>query len=309
MFGTGNIWGGNINGIKGIESTQNIFQNNFNYKVTIEVDKDHGSEFLRTINYNRKEVEGFTKSGHKYYYVPHKSEYKVRMHNTTANRVNAILTIDGEYMGKWRINSHSDIVVERSAHNQRKFTFVRETGWEANMGGIVSGNSVNGLVEVKFVPEKKYIYQDSTYSLNNSVPVMYKDRGGVHIGHMGSRATTRSAHSKTNSFDSYVPNSNFSAGGTVFGDKSNQRFNDADYMDEDNKKAVTKRVRLVVDERYSYSEQPYTSIKSRSATDDYYHDDPIPPRIDDNDIFRPRFTDRIDFGFGDLSRNSFPKTR
>lgn len=235
------------------------------------------------------EFEKFNRDGYKYYVVPHNKEYAVRMINNSDLRVNALLKIDGEVMGRWRINKYSDILIERPAHQNRKFTFVRESSWQADMGGVNKGSDKNGLVEVTFTPEVRTIWtansrneddSDSYYQLNES----------------------RSRSSKSNFFDSATPQSanirsvlpmnnsistnSYSTGATVLGNDSSQKFSDASYMIEDVSRAVTKRVRLIVSEHRN----PYVSIKR----DVREYDDPIPPPVR-RDTNRPHFTNPNDY--------------
>jgi len=189
------------------------------------------------------------KNGHTYYAVPHRSEYRVKMHNNTKYRVNATLVVDGEEMGRWRIEPYTDITIERPSHSQRKFTFVSETSSEAVMGGVDTGNCMNGLIEVTFVPE---------IVCNKNVWGHMKRTLGVP---MTNSAMTR------NCFNESCTSANYSAGATVLGDNSEQNFGTASNIIEDYSRKVTKRIRLVVDE----SNKPYCSIKNR--------DDPIPPPL------------------------------
>lgn len=183
------------------------------------------------------EFEKLIKNGHVYYSLPHRKEYEVKMTNSSDSRVNVILKIDGEVMGKWRINARSEIIIERPAHSNRKFTFVKETSSEGRMAGV-KPNDKNGLIEVTFIPEKEPIYLSRTL-------------GG---------------ELKSYSFAT-------SSGATVLGENSFQRFGQASEMIEDKSRAVTKRIRLVIN-------KPLISIKTKNFNDyDNINDDPIPPKF------------------------------
>ncbi|VBB18797.1 hypothetical protein YASMINEVIRUS_1329 [Yasminevirus sp. GU-2018] len=235
---------------------------------------------------NVNEYRSFTENGHTYYSVPHNKEYAVRMINNSDLRVNATLKIDGEVMGVWRINQYADVIIERPSHSNRKFTFVKESSWQAGMGGVKQGDVKNGLVEVTFTPEKRtLVYNDfeSPYinsSFSDSLS-MGANRGsfGAQLesqGFSGSRklfSDSASSHREsTNQMFNSAPRVNYSAGATVLGDDSSQRFGTASHMIEDTTRSVTKRVRIVVAE----NRKPYTSIKKPSV--DVY-DDPVPPPI------------------------------
>lgn len=197
-------------------------------------------------------VDHFVNNGHTYYSLHHGSEYKVKMTNNTNKKVNAMLRIDGVRMGKWRIDPYSDIIIERPANNQRKFTFVEENSWEASSGNVLRGNNENGLVEVTFIPE----LNTSTY-FNDSIPMRRQ------FGQM--------TNSFSNSFSNKSINESYSAGATVLGDDSSQSFGSASQIYEDHAKKVTRRVRLVV----SNKRKPFVSIRSKSEC----YDDPIPPKL------------------------------
>lgn len=234
---------------------------------------------------NAREFDTFSRDGHKYYALPNNKEYGIRMVNNSDLRVNATLKIDGEVMGKWRINKYSDILIERPSHNNRKFTFVRDNSWQAGMAGVKSGAYQNGLVEVTFTPEVRSYRSRDDDSRDGWQP--YSTNFGDD-----SRDYLQS-HTITNNNNSFTPQSaslmressnrsnrsnksmnfsstnSYSAGATVLGDDSSQKFNSASHINEDTSKSITKRVRLVVaDER-----KPYVSIRKRE------YDDPTPPPI------------------------------
>lgn len=216
-----------------------------NYLIEILATNNHG-----LFSNNHDSVTSFSDNGHKYYSLHHGSEYKVKMTNNTINRVNALLKIDGVQMGKWRIDPFSDIIIERPADNQRKFTFVKETSWEAISGDVIRGDSNNGLIEVTFIPELRM--RASFYPPTNSLI--------------------------SNSFSSNSYSSSaYSAGATVLGEDSRQSFGlcpkgSATNIYEDHTQKVTRRVRLVVSDR----KKPFASIRSHSIN----YDDPIPPKIE-----------------------------
>lgn len=248
------------------------------------------------------EYNSFTENGHTYFSVPHNKEYAIRMINKSDLRVNALLKIDGEIMGRWRINQYSDVLIERPSHSNRKFTFVRESSWQAGMGGVKQGSVKNGLVEVIFTPERRTVmYDNSDYvSFTNSIPSGMSNgmSNGMSTGmsngipfrsatnfqdfakspgtnFMASYAATNNESSRQmmNSNSGYTNNASYSTGATVLGDDSSQRFVDASRIIEDTSRAVTKRVRIVVAER----RRPFTSIKKNH--NDQIYDDDIPPPI------------------------------
>lgn len=249
-------------------------------------------------NTEPREFDTFIRDGFKYYTLPHNKDYAVRMINNSDLRVNAVLKIDGEIMGKWRINTFSEILIERPTHNNRKFTFVRDNSWQADMAGVKSGSSKNGLVEVTFIPEKRTFTfaKNNSYNdtfgdfdmINDMDGNMYDNRCEMKLGAKSQSYTSPLNNRESRSLSSFglqsnnINNSNnsnnfnnfnnFSAGATVLGDDSSQRFTDASHINEDMDNTITKRVRLIVAE----DRKPFVSIK-KSAFD---QDDPIPPPID-----------------------------
>lgn len=209
----------------------------------------------------RTEASFFKKNDHTYYRLKHGDEYGVRMINNTDNHVNAVLKIDSNVMGKWRIKPHKSIVIERPVHNYRRFTFVSESSSEALEGGVRQlDNEMNGLVEVTFVPliDKR---PDSDIPYTNKVS--YTKSSSKHNSNS---KPTRSFDSTTNSYES---------GATFLGNDSKQKFRRdmSRYFVEDRDSKITKRVRIVIDKRTRF-----TSIRNRDK--EYDMSDLVPPRID-----------------------------
>lgn len=239
------------------------------------------------------EYHKFTKDGHTYYALPHNSSYKVRMTNNTDRRANATLKIDGENMGTWRLDAYSDVTVERPSHNNRKFTFVRETSWQAKMGGVAKGVSENGLVEVTFIPEiKSSFFDDSDSIMFDAAPRFNSGRAFgrsfaesdmMSNGLSGLRQQSYSSTNQMNeslSFNSMnraSANSSYAVGGTVLGGNSSQRFSTASHITEDHSRKQTKCVRLVV----TQNDQPFVSIRTRGPVfiEPEIYDDPVPPQL------------------------------
>lgn len=249
--------------------------------VRIEIEGDE------TYSYPNKKIP-ITRNGHKYYSLRHRETYKVVLYNDSDRRVNAELYIDGERMGKWRINSFSHITIERPTDVNRKFVFVKENSWEASMGDVQSGKSSNGLIEVKFIPEKANRFEGSYFNMVNT--------SGSICGYKnecvrGSKNAIDNQFLSTNSFkDGYNYEADFSSGATVLGENSLQRFGEADSMTEDRSKIVIKRVRLLLDLNES---TPFISLRrSDRSHSDIMYEDPVPPKIPPR-----RYRDSDDFEF------------
>lgn len=154
-------------------------------------------------------------SGESYFAIPHRSEYRIRLSNTNGSRCDATVWIDDINVGVWRINSYDSIILERPADESRKFVFLRENSDEAYETNIRK-RSNNGLIKVVFKPEQRIICYE------HASPKIYYNQSATL--------------------------SSYSAGATVLGDRSDQRFDSVkalDSIDEDN--VTTIYARLVVD--------------------------------------------------------------
>jgi hypothetical protein len=105
-----------------------------------DLSDDQYDAFRIEIESSETYIKKFKKNNHIYYAIPHNSPYKVKMINNMDLRTNAVLRIDGEVMGKWRIGPYSEILVERPSHNDRKFIFVEESSGAGIMGGVATSN-------------------------------------------------------------------------------------------------------------------------------------------------------------------------
>lgn len=219
------------------------------------------------------EASSFTKNGHRYHRLKHKSEYSVKMSNNTSSYVNALLKIDSDTMGKWRIHPYASIEIERPVHNSRRFVFVEEASDEAREGGVRQGmnSASNGLVEVTFIP------------MIDNRPLVSQKRVAYSGGRSNALMNSRGLKSQytmdalPQSMRSEQPQDidSYGAGATVLGDDSNQQFGQAPrQFEEDTHGLVVRRVRLVVDKR-----KDFASIRERETDDRIVHQDPIPPKM------------------------------
>ncbi len=90
-------------------------------------------------------------------------QYRIRLKNSGAPKCDAVVTIDGKNMGKFRINSYSHMVLERPADVERRFTFFVGGSDGSKQGGYQPKERNNGLIEVVFKPEKQliHVYRES----------------------------------------------------------------------------------------------------------------------------------------------------
>jgi hypothetical protein len=238
-------------------------------------------------------IRKYTEDGYYYYALPHMSEYKLRLTNNRNARCDAIVSIDGEKVGTWRVNSNSSISISRPAKVDRKFTLAKENSYQANSAGIFSGSYSNGLIKVEFKPEKnnfEYLedvavadcnecVHKKSYSLqnmsnnsfgNNQMNESLKCRGlGVRQG-----AESMSASASLSFDGSYSGAKSVTTGATILGESSGQKFrNVTPIYDVDFDNFTTINARLVVE-----NEKKYVSIHNAIH---HRNNIPAPPRVDD----------------------------
>jgi len=112
-------------------------------------------------------VRRVTDSNGTYFIMPDRTEYKLVLINNNAARADAHVWIDNNKVGVWRVNGFSQIVINRPAKINRKFTLLKEGSFDAVTAGIPSGGYSNGLVKVMFRPEMlRMEYDDEVYENN-----------------------------------------------------------------------------------------------------------------------------------------------
>jgi hypothetical protein len=161
------------------------------------------------------------------------AEYEVVLGNDRDTPCMAELSVEGKEVGTWLIRPHSSIFIDRPADVARRFTFFRETSWQARKGGIVVGEDVNGLVSATFYPKKNYRFTGRTSMMTARSPAMMAAPGIT---------STQLA-------------SGYSSGGTVLGEESYQRFGTTNRFRDneiDWSQVTTITLRLVVREQRSY---------------------------------------------------------
>jgi len=139
-----------------------------------------------------------------YFVIKNGSTYKLILGNHNSTQCDCHVWIDNEKMGVFRINPHSEIVLERPNNVKRKFTLFSENSDIAKDNGAISGDHYNGLVKVEFRPERKestYLigspfinqsYNSSTYSWNT-------DKNSIHSMNLTDACCT--TQSLSNNYD------------------------------------------------------------------------------------------------------------
>lgn len=203
------------------------------------------------------------------FYVPlqHGSEYSIKMWNRASTRCDAKVSIDGQEVGTWRIPARESIKIERPSNISRKFTFYEEGSGESKQAGIISGGESNGLVSVRFIPEKYSEIKPMSYDMfgrrcitvNNTTRVLKKNERYD----AASKCMMRKHSNST---------SGMRSGGTGLGDKSSQNFTTTSAIVHDTDKSVNITIRLIVDATIDVIKEPEIIPLRRMET-------MVPPRI------------------------------
>lgn len=177
-----------------------------------------------------------------YVKMAHGTQYRLVLRNSNDVRCDALVRIDGEEVGVFRINKYSSVTIERPSDDESRFTFFRANSREGRQGELDRGNPDLGLVSVTFKPEirprpvvvrQRYISDEPfvkgfTLSANDGVEEVYSNSGFMNA--------YRSAPE------------NVSAGGTALTGHSDQKFYSVRELDYDYDAFVTIHLRLVCDE-------------------------------------------------------------
>ena len=73
-----------------------------------------------------------------------KTPFSIRLYNTGFVRADITIWMDGEQVGKYRVEARSEILVERPVNANRKFISIPEDSEAAMQAGIVKGYKYNG---------------------------------------------------------------------------------------------------------------------------------------------------------------------
>lgn len=128
-------------------------------------------------------IDGITTDNQGFVHLQNGQEFAFRLKNNTNAPCNAYIVVQGKGVGGFRLPPGADVRIERPVATNRKFVFVREGTIEADAGGIVTGNSLNGLVEAQFVPKLN----------TTSVDMIPEDRapGGIALGAISTQTFTK----------------------------------------------------------------------------------------------------------------------
>jgi hypothetical protein len=175
--------------------------------------------------------------------------YKIRMRNDRSVECDAIVKVDGQNVGTWRINPRSAIEIDRPADKARLFTFyiLGTVESEAAMLDLVHKDEL-GLISVEFKPAKKI---EPTVTFRHDCNITQNS----------------SAKSFGVSFGEPAKRSGISAGGTGLSGTSSQKFGIAKPIEYDEANVFTINLRLI-----ALEELPLIEPLSPRST-------PVPPPV------------------------------
>lgn len=117
---------------------------------------------MRVGNFSLLIPEGVERSsGH--VHLPHGTVYRLRLGNHRhEGRCDVAVTIDGKYVGCYRIERGGTITLERSSSDEGRFTFLRSSSEEAAQAGVAEVDRADkGVVRAVFKVERKVVRSPS----------------------------------------------------------------------------------------------------------------------------------------------------
>lgn len=238
------------------------------------------------------------KNSYTYISLLHNSEYSLLLKNSSGNRCDAVVSIDGRSVGRFRLKPYGSFNVERPVKINKKFVFLKENSYLAGRAGVNQGNSENCIVSVIFYPELNTINEDEAVEMSfdgdfgSSKEMLWCNKSARGLG-ISQQANFSNGSSNFAKFNDDISN-----GATALGDKSYQTFRHADKIkDFDHSKITTIQFRLAVDE----NKNDWPSIGS--PIDNW----PSVPAIYKPDLYKKRRYD--DYYFSDdyySGRKTYP---
>ena len=243
--------------------------------------------------YSVRIPEGSEKEASGYVEMEHDSQYTLQLRNSNTTRCDAEVNIDGKHVGTFRLDAHGSLRLERSADDERRFTFYLRDSDEGREVELTSvSKSELGLVQVVFKPERPKVIvkreprpgirrRSSDWDLPKgklrSSDSSDCDCLGLDNYMLGGESTSKgldSMHrsnfvgSEYSASYSVTPTPNYQAGGTGMSGHSGQHFQDVAALTYDDERITTISLRLVGRER-----------KTRGPLKPVQHSTPIPPPV------------------------------
>ena len=122
-----------------------------------------------------------------YVEIAHGTVYRLALRNDTDVRCDARVEIDGTMVGKWRIESHSRIELERGVGSDGQFTAYVPGTHEGDAAGVDYSNPKLGLIGVEFTPEKRFVRESNLIAkgFGPQAQSMGAERGAIGTGLSG----------------------------------------------------------------------------------------------------------------------------
>ena len=250
--------------------------------------------------YSVRVIGGSEKDASGYVEMSHGAQYSLQLRNSRNVLCDAEVTIDGKHVGTFRIDKYGSVRLERSADDDRRFTFYlrdSEEGREVELDHVSKGEL--GLVQVTFKPEvepptvvyrKTVIYEAPKWIPDDNRTTWGSTSGGpeLELG-LDDDFDTAEPMSRGMEADCYYSadlssatfgggntkglrrtpsSSGFQAGGTGMSGHSRQNFYDVPALNYDEDMTTTISLRLVGKKR-----------KTRGPLKPVQKSNPIPPPV------------------------------
>jgi hypothetical protein len=184
--------------------------------------------------------------------------YSIELGNANSRKCDALVEVDGESVGSFRLNEYGKLLLERPSYSEKRFTFFVGGSEGSKKSGYSKGQKTNGLIKVTFRPEKEKIVHVTKMNFfersNSDEEEMYYDMDGGEDMDMGFGFATKKYSSRESSANpksiSDMATSRMSSkkeGITGLSGQSAQKFIKVDDLDYDEQATTTIMVRLVVD--------------------------------------------------------------
>lgn len=197
-----------------------------------------------------------------YVEMQHGTQYTLVLRNNRNARCDAKVEVDGKMLGTFRIGAHSNIRLERPAHDKGCLTFYKLGTKEARQAEIDERDPDLGLVKVTFTPEVR-----ASWTMYVSDPEPLKPPYTYWKTDCDSVSSDGGTYQQTltNAITQEVSRS-YSPGGTGLSGRSDQMFNQVGCLNYDYTQQTVIHLRLVAKE--SDEPRPLTSYST-----------PVPPRV------------------------------
>jgi len=195
-----------------------------------------------------------------YVIMEHNKKYTLVLRNDWNTECDARVEIDGKHVGTWRIDSHSNMRIERPAHDDGRFTFYKAGSKKAKKIGLDSRDPSLGLIKVVFTPAIQPCYYFTPIHICECPPqppcwtIRYSPStcGDTVFGNIDasktlnySGGTYTAANTIMYNSVSHQQSANLDAGGTGLSGKSDQEFENAGDIFYDYSRQSTIHLRLV----------------------------------------------------------------